>query len=591
MSDDILLTALEYANNGLPVFPLHTPTPTAPNGCSCPDPECDDQGKHPRTRHGFKDATTDTTQIKKWWDMWPDANVGIRTGVEAGIIVLDVDGAHGVDSLEDKKMPTTPTAKTGRGTHYYFKHPGGKVDNFTKKRPGLDLKADGGYVVAPPSLHESGKRYEWIIPPSYGLADPPSWLLELIEEPSVDSTENGRVTESVIPAGVRNKTLTSLGGSMRQRGMTESEIRAALEEVNAGRCQPPLNGGEVAKIAKSVARYEPEDSALAFVKLSGENGKESTPSPDGPAGFCTMADLRRFFGSIQWAWQWWVPIGHITMIAGNTGIGKSWLAAAYIGALTGCMPWPDGTPASEPRRVLLLETESFRGPWAERLEILGIPDELVITPSEDPTFVPDLLRDEKLILQVAREQNCGAMLTDSLSGGHALDENSQEMKQLLGKLAHWGALLSMPITTVHHARKRASHESSKMTLDRVRGSSAITQFCRTVVGLWQPEEGFGKPVRADMIKTNFKPQPSFGFTLSDDGIDFGQAPEEAQEVTAVDRAVEFLQVELREEPQPYGDLLERAEPQGISKNSLYRARRRLGVVTVDGLWSLLHRNE
>lgn len=351
------------------------------------------------------------------------------------------------------------------------------------------------------------------------------------------------------------------------------------------------------KIIEQIKQYpeEHQDRLLAamtreakriFAEEPGVSPNGPAPAQQEPAGYCTMADLRKFFGSIKWTWQWWVPVGHVTMIAGNTGIGKSWLAAAYIGALTGCMPWPDGTPANGDRRVLLLETESFRGPWAERLEILGIPDEMVITPSDDPTFIPDLLRDEKLILQVAQEQNCGALLTDSLSGGHALDENSQEMKKLLGKLAHWGAILNVPIITVHHARKRAAHEASKMTLDRVRGSSTITQFCRTVVGLWQPDEGFGNPVRADMIKTNFKPQPSFGFSLSDDGIDFRQAPEEAKEVTAVDRAAEFLQVELRSEPQAYSDLLEKAEPQGISKNSLYRARERLAIVTVDGLWSL-----
>lgn len=579
MSQDILLEALQYAKE-YPVFPVHTPTE---GGCSCRKPDCQHVGKHPRPGNGFHDATSDTSQIQRWWGMWPDANIGMPTGETTGVIVLDQDGEQGAISLKGKELPPTPTARTGKGTHRLYRHPGGYVKSVTGLLDGVDLKADGGYVILPPSLHQSGKRYEWIVPLDYGLADPPEWLLELISEPAVQGNGHN-VIEPTIAQGWRNNTLTRLAGAMREVGMTESEMQAGLDVVNAERCEPPLPQSEVATIARSVARYEPKDSALRFVKFSGNGRTPPEPDQQGPMGYCTMADLRNFFGSIQWAWRWWVPVGHITMLAGNTGIGKSWLAAAYIGALTGCKPWPDGTLAENRRKVLLLETESFRGPWAERLEVLGIPDELVITPGEDPTFIPDLLRDEELILQVVQEQDCGAILVDSLSGGHALDENSPEMKRLLGTLAHWGALMNVPVVTVHHARKRASHEASKMTLDRVRGSSTITQFCRTVVGLWQPDENYGKPVRADMIKTNFKPQPSFGFTLSDDGIDFGEPPEEPKEVTAVDRAVEFLRIELRGTAQAYNDLLEKAEPQGISKNSLYRARRRLGVVTVDGLW-------
>jgi len=84
--------ALNYARKGVPVFPLHTP---GKNGCSCGKRDCDSMGKHPRTARGLKDATTDEQQIKEWWAKWPNANIGMLTGKESRILVLDVDPRHG----------------------------------------------------------------------------------------------------------------------------------------------------------------------------------------------------------------------------------------------------------------------------------------------------------------------------------------------------------------------------------------------------------------------------------------------------------------------------------------------------------------
>src|SRR5215469_4004528 len=84
--------ALRYARSGLRVVPMHT----VKNGiCSCGDAECNRAGKHPRTAHGVKDATSDTEQIKAWWKTWPQANVGIDAGEKNGIVVLDIDVCHG----------------------------------------------------------------------------------------------------------------------------------------------------------------------------------------------------------------------------------------------------------------------------------------------------------------------------------------------------------------------------------------------------------------------------------------------------------------------------------------------------------------
>jgi len=251
-----LNAALSYANRGWHVIPLHTPVG---DECSCGRENCSSVGKHPRTKNGLRDATKDPDTIRRWWTRWPEANVGIVTGAKSGLVVLDQDGPEAEESLKDKDLPSTLRVSTGKGIHWYFSHPGGIVRNFTRRLPGLDLRGDGGYVVAPPSLHSSGHRYEWadsLDPETVELAPCPDWLVELARKGSKGQTPTPLV-EGQIPEGQRNAKLTSLAGSMRRRDMSEKAILAALREENAIRCAPPLLDSELVSIAHSIARYPP----------------------------------------------------------------------------------------------------------------------------------------------------------------------------------------------------------------------------------------------------------------------------------------------------------------------------------------------
>lgn len=157
--------ALQYAERGWCVLPVHEPT--GDGGCSCADLKCKHQGKHPRTRRGFKDATTCPDQIRTWWKQWPSANIGIATGSVSGVWVLDIDprngGSDGLVDLEAEhgNLPATLTVCTGGdGYHLYFEHTEVEI-GCPKLLPGVEVKGTGGYVVAPPSLHASGMRYKW----------------------------------------------------------------------------------------------------------------------------------------------------------------------------------------------------------------------------------------------------------------------------------------------------------------------------------------------------------------------------------------------------------------------------------------------
>ncbi|MGD0250108.1 MAG: bifunctional DNA primase/polymerase, partial [Thermoplasmata archaeon] len=238
-----LEAALEYATADYPVFPV--------------------RGKRPLTEHGFKDATTDSDTIRAWYATHPEAGIGIPTGDRTGV-VLDVDPRHGGDEslraleAEIGSLPHGPRAKTGGGGwHYWFAHPGGGVPSSHGFRPGLDLQADGAYVVVPPSGHPSGGRYEWEVPLD-GAKLPllPGWLLKLTipgegdrPAPRTDLGADGK-----IPHSQHHEAIVSMAASFASRVAGLSEDQAA--EVLRGALAPllddlPTHETEIQEAARS----------------------------------------------------------------------------------------------------------------------------------------------------------------------------------------------------------------------------------------------------------------------------------------------------------------------------------------------------
>lgn len=194
MSKRHLEAALEYSRRGWSVFPVHG---IVDGRCSCRR-ECSSPGKHPLVRRGLHEATTDQHVIKGWWGRWPNANVAIATGP---IVVIDVDLPRGLDSLDlIPELPRTLVSLTGGGgVHLFFaatwelRNHVSRLPGVAELLPGIDLRANGGYVVVPPSLHLSGNRYAWL-DPTVAVARAPDWL----QEPPRPTPEGDR--PSVAPA-------------------------------------------------------------------------------------------------------------------------------------------------------------------------------------------------------------------------------------------------------------------------------------------------------------------------------------------------------------------------------------------------------
>lgn len=167
-------SALYYEKLGLAVFPL------AP------------RSKKPLTHNGCKDATTDPGQIEAWWSRWPDANIGIATGSKSsGLVVIDLDvdedkGINGYEVLtawqqEHGTLPETAMSITGRGGYHYLYRDAAQWKNRAGLYEGVDIRGEGGYIVAPPSIHPNGRRYEWEQEPSeYGFTSANDTVIQFL---------------------------------------------------------------------------------------------------------------------------------------------------------------------------------------------------------------------------------------------------------------------------------------------------------------------------------------------------------------------------------------------------------------------------
>jgi hypothetical protein len=214
----------------------------------------------------LQQARADAATVEHWFGRWPDANIGIVTGEISNLIVIDVDPKHGGDdSLAElehrfKALPETVEARTGGGgRHLYFAHPGGFVPNRVGLAQGVDLRGDGGYVVAPPSLHPSGQHYAWMpgrSPAEIAPAALPRWLLFAGHGPRARRSlaEWRQLVHAGVHEGERNSTIASLTGHLLWHGVDAQVALELMLAWNRMRCRPPLDDEEVARVVASITR-------------------------------------------------------------------------------------------------------------------------------------------------------------------------------------------------------------------------------------------------------------------------------------------------------------------------------------------------
>lgn len=268
--------ALAYAERGWHVFPIWWVS--YPGSCACVGHKttCVDEngdfqttGKHPMPPNGLEWATTDENLIRKAWTKYPLANIGIATGHKSGFVVLDIDtDKDGEKSLRNhlKKIkrgmpPTVGTRTGGGGVHIFWKHPGFAFSNKVGILPGVDVRGDGGYIIAPPSMHECGIRYRWHEdghPRRKIISSVPQWYYDLCkpkehkprgEAPADLENLPRRIGE--IMDGTRNTRLYQIASRLKLDGHSFIDAENVLRRVNSECCKPPYPMSGLAKILNS----------------------------------------------------------------------------------------------------------------------------------------------------------------------------------------------------------------------------------------------------------------------------------------------------------------------------------------------------
>lgn len=351
-----------YAQNNIKTFPIKR------------------QGKSPLCTKGFKDATTDKVVLQEWNKKFSDCNIGIPTGHINNIFVVDIDGEQGFESLNRLEVIygklDAPTVKTGKGKHLYFKMPE-NVElkcSTSKIADHIDIRANGGYVVAPPSIHENGHRYTWEnFALNQDFPQAPSWLISLITNAEKQPLPVSGVLEEIsnAPQGQRNDTLYKRSISLIARAMRKNLNMAEIKEniINAA-MQSGLSTEEALKTF---------DNALKFAETHCDNQEENEPDMDIlktkillPAA---KLNTKIFKGLENWVNQTAestnAPVDYVafSLLAGAAGVvGLSRSISPWAGWEESCCLWVGAigepssgkTPATTPIRKILNEIEISR---------------------------------------------------------------------------------------------------------------------------------------------------------------------------------------------------------------------------------------
>lgn len=462
---DLGLAALRLARIGLRVFPV-VPRTKQPFAGS----------------RGLLEATTDEIRIASWWGLQPDASVAIATG--NGLVVVDIDSDEALRECEALGLPDTVCVQTGKGWHFYYQIDGWHdIRNVTGLLPGVDLRGEGGYVVAPPSKHALGREYRWEASPEHvQFANVPQWVIHRYREgrEGARATTAPRELPTAIIEGGRNSALASFAGTMRKRGASESVIHAALVQLNREVCRPPLEEGEVWKVAHSVARYQdPED-------LSRFNGAASAPAM--PAGLDWPA-ISVPLPEVPWVCRdLHLAPGRPSLLTASAGAGKTWIAVDLAIAVASggqIRRTLDSVDVQRFGRVIHLNFDFSAASTRRRYQRVAAGHRL-----SERGIVPDLrlwnraeLAGIDLVSSKAREflrrelDGAALCVIDAMTGAlPGVDLNDGRVRQYLDLMLEASDATGATFLLIHHDRKGQTGQFAGQDVPRQEKASGSAQI-------------------------------------------------------------------------------------------------------------------
>lgn len=579
----ILQAALRFAEQKMSVFP------------------CMPKGKKPATTNGYKDATLDVIKINEWWSDNPSANIGLPTGSVNGFFVIDIDGVEGEASLKKLEQefgdlpPTIENLTGGHGRHLLFKYPEDKKipNSASKLGSAIDVRGDGGYIIAPPSIHQTGRIYQRSVDSASEMAEAPEWLLQRICFSKNNGAESG--WEDLLKGatkGGRNQAIASMAGKLFARGFLFEEALEICLSLNQ-KCKPPLEQSEVKRTVESIFKL---------------NSNKSAKSSDAKVSLVCVADVE--MKSIDWLWYERIAQGKLTVIAGNPGLGKSQITASMSAIVSNGLKWPSGEQYEAAGAVIIVSAEDDVADTIKPrliaaganlkqchvLQAVHVTDAKGRSCSRSLDLSKDLKSLEETLKAVG---NVRLIIVDPISAymGDTDSHNNTEVRALLTPLADMAAKYNVAVLLITHLNKSNTQEP----IGRVIGSIGLIAAARAgyvvVKDAEKPELRHFVP-----IKNNIGNDRN-GFSFEIEGVSiedttlslkietsriawqegaidahkvFSQS-DAAKKSSSTGDVDEFLQDLLSQSPKAASYVLDEASGMGYSEAVMQRAARRIGI--------------
>lgn len=588
--------ALTYARMGLAVFPLRP------------------GDKRPATENGCKAATTSLQQIADWWDRYPDCNIGIATGgISGGLVVIDLDidetkGINGYDSLKEwqrknGELPETWQSITGRGGYHLLYMDSAENKNRVGLYEGVDIRGEGSYIVAPPSIHPNGRKYEWEQgPDDFGIAQADSKVINFLMGPAPDGWQRQVFSSpEIIPEGERTSTMIRLIGSLKTKGLDDEAIQAAVRAENEKKCVPPLTDLELVRtVFPAISRgWKAERPYTATCN----NGK-FRPAKETPRALSlevtTMDNVEE--KSPDWLILDYIPKYQITSLAGDGGSGKTTVWCALAAAVSsGRTPFLlnglDIPFKDEPQKVMFFSAEDSyeytlkrrlrkNGAKMENLMSIDIADERFQDVKLNSSFLEQLLEKYRPALCIF--DPIQAFVPPDIRMG---DRNA--MRSCMAPLIGHGEKYGTTFLIIEHANKQSGVWGRK----RIADSADIWDISRSVIMAGETNE---KGIRyLSHEKSNYGPTAgTILYMIEDEVIKFKGYTEKKDKdfVTEVDyntrqrpqkdEAKEFILDFLQDGEKEVSELNEMASAMSISGNALRNAKTELKKEKKVHTWSI-----
>ena len=576
MQKKLLDAAIEYLNLGFSVIPVG-------------------KDKKPLIQwKEFQNRKPTRENLENWFGNKFATGIAIVTGKISGLVVLDAESGADFTGL---KIPETPTVNTGGGgVHYYFKLPENSVvQNSVKFRPLMDIRGEGGCVVAPPSLHPSGKYYEWVIDfASVKLANMPGWLIKELEQKKPEATEkNWPEVLQGVDAGKRNETAASVSGKFLAhlpKGEWENMAWPALRGWNLQN-NPPLSESELRSVFNSIKQRQ-------------LNNKQEKQSKKSEAATICLADIKA--EPVNWLWQDRIALGKITLIAGDPGLGKSLITSMLASVVSKGYGWPLDNSTSPIGDVILLSAEDDPADTirprldaaradCNHIHIIEAIKEISADGSATPrifSFKKDIAALDQCLFSFP---NCKLVVIDPVSAYlDGTDGNSNsDIRGLFAPLVQLAGKYKVAVVLIQHLNKGGGTNA----LYRPMGSLAFIATARAsfivVKDPDNPQRRLFMPAKNNLAKENnglayfiveaengapviaWEPNP---ITITAD--EALAIPKPNEERTATDEAADFLRNLLSAGPMQVSEIEKEARQAGINNKPLRSARNRLGIKPV-----------